>query len=143
MDDDLDFTAAEFHEMSNAQRIGLCRRLAERARKLAELSAPKTSRALPSHCRRLGEAGRRNGTAKTTRHLRTRRNGWPNRGISVASWMPWPMRDLSETRAERVARYWKNAEIGRAGGNGPQSRLSDIRFYVLAKCVERPLSILL
>ena len=40
MDDHLDFSAEEFHKMSYKERVQLCRRLAKRARKLAELSSP-------------------------------------------------------------------------------------------------------
>ena len=35
--DDLDFNAEEFIRMSHDERIGICRRLAMRARQLAEL----------------------------------------------------------------------------------------------------------
>jgi hypothetical protein len=40
MRDDLDFTAEDFHKMSNADRMQLCRKLASRARELARLSGP-------------------------------------------------------------------------------------------------------
>ena len=39
--DDLDFTAEEFAKMSASDRARICRRLAERARKLADLSSPQ------------------------------------------------------------------------------------------------------
>ena len=35
MGDELDFTAEQFSKMSNAQRVDLCRQLAERARAMA------------------------------------------------------------------------------------------------------------
>jgi hypothetical protein len=40
MNDDLDFTADEYRSMSYPQQIRLCRRLADRARGLAEAAAP-------------------------------------------------------------------------------------------------------
>jgi hypothetical protein len=39
--DDLDFNAEEFMRMSFNERIGICRRLAARARQLAELGDEK------------------------------------------------------------------------------------------------------
>ena len=41
MADGLDFTAEAFAKMDASERIHLCRRLAARARKLADLSTPK------------------------------------------------------------------------------------------------------
>jgi hypothetical protein len=41
MADDLDFSAEQFGKMSKGDRVRICRRLAERARKLADLSSPK------------------------------------------------------------------------------------------------------
>ncbi len=38
MADNLDFSADEFHKMSHEERLGLCRKLAERARALARLA---------------------------------------------------------------------------------------------------------